>query len=316
MQAKILTVALVALAAIATGPPSAHAAATPQLNRATVVVQRDARHLNGSRQSRLAWATFEYVARNINGKRHTQLAASGRQPTTMDEAISKRAGSCGLATQTALAIADEVGLQARPVEFYYTEANGTLGSHIMAEFKVNGRWQLYDFLFGAVYRSRGGKLLGASELWKMPLRSQLARQERIPDETRVWYTNAGHDPFRYLADPRSEMTINDRGTVSMQRTGSGWAPGANRLAYIGEAATFGTRTGLIAQRLVSTGGSRQITVHLTSGCGSGRIVATSRITTSAALDASTTSVTLPVSGSSVVLSAQGGCYAIIQSIDG
>lgn len=309
---KTVTVALLALVALAL--PGAAQAETP-LEQAAATIQHQARHYPGSRDNRISWAIFRWVNTNIRSERATRIADPSKL-TDINQAIRLRAGSCGTATTIALKLADRLDAEARPVEFYYTEPDGTLGSHIMPEFKVNGEWRLMDVLFNAVYRSPvTHKLLSARQVFAMPYRSAIRRQQTFPDTGRDLYKRgkspwkAPHNPFRYLADPRSQMTINDHGTI----TWPSHTARANIPNYIGQAASFGARRANLSARFTRLT-ANTITVRLTSGCSTGRIVAQSRTRSTAPVQSSTTTVTLPVSGPNVVISIEGGCYAVLQGI--
>ena len=311
LRLAAITAALTVLVASPTGANAA--SATPRLDHAVRIVQRDAQHHSGTRSKRVAWATFRYVNHTIDELRaeHEALDLHIPLPSTVEEALGRRAGACGNMVAVALAIADRLHVPARPVQVYYTMTNGQRGSHTMAEFYIHGGWRLFDILSNTVYRSRvTHRLLSLTQLKKMPLARALRRAEHRYD---TGYNQHGPDVyFRYLTDPGAQVTINDHGVL----TWPSHISVENIPNYIGRPATFGTRHANLSARFTGLTAS-QVTVHLTSGCSAGRIVARSGIRSSAPVGSSTTTVTLPVSGPNVVLSIEsGGCYAILQGIDG
>lgn len=315
MRPKLTLAAIsAALSVLAAAPAGANAAsATPWLDHAVRIVQRDAEHHSGTRSARVAWATFRYVNRTIDELRaeHEALDLHMPLPSTVEEALRRKAGACGNMVAVALAIADRLHVPARPVEVYYTMTNGQRGSHAMAEFYIRGGWRLFDILSNTVYRSLvTHRLFSLTELKKMPPARALRRAEHRYD---TGYNEHGPDVyFRYLTDPAAQVTINDHGVLTWPSHTSV----ENMPNYIGRPATFGTRHANLSARFTGLTAS-QVTVRITSGCSAGRIIARSGIASGAPVGSATTTVVLPVSGPNVVLSIEGGgCYAILQGING
>ena len=83
-----------------------------------------------------------------------------------EKCLQTGVGICGNQAATALALLRIVGLQARDVQFYYTEKNGKRYSHIIPEVFIAGKWRIIDTTYGAFWRGTKKKddsLLASTE---------------------------------------------------------------------------------------------------------------------------------------------------------
>ena len=74
--------------------------------------------------------------------------------TTMDEQsslLTKGIGICGHHQHLFVEILKRAGVDARPVDFYYTDKSGKRGGHAAAEVKIGEKWIYFDITWGSFW---------------------------------------------------------------------------------------------------------------------------------------------------------------------
>jgi hypothetical protein len=124
-------------------------------------------------------------------------------PKDLAECLGNWLGICGNHVEFFLHIMHELGLKARPLQFYY-EVRGRRHSHIAAEVFYAGGWRYFDVTWGAVFPS-GRHLLFHSYA---EIKAQRDAKPAV-NENNTWYSIRAfvqEDAFEYLrAEPKSVL---------------------------------------------------------------------------------------------------------------
>lgn len=78
--------------------------------------------------------------------------------TDAEVCLMVRHGICGNHVAVAQALAEQVGLEARDIDFYVTK-NGDRQSHTMLEVLIAGKWRLYGTTYGAFWPAEPGSAI-------------------------------------------------------------------------------------------------------------------------------------------------------------
>lgn len=308
---RALSLALIALAATISLSSAADAAT---LDQAAASVQRMADSKPGpTRGYQLGWALMDYVHANVSPTRYANLA---KKPVTVDEILATRAGICGSQITAALAIADRIGLKARPVEMYGS-SHGKRWSHIAIEVWANGGWRFFDVTWNTVYRKHPGArtLMSITGLRRLSVEQRLEHKDTIGDDPwRDEYTRRYGDVFTYVTADE-DIVIGGNGTYRLPRLGDHFRVGVDVPNYIGSLRTYGERHSNLRMRLDGLT-VQSVTLKVQVLGAGGHVIARSETTASQAITPETRTVTLPVRGSSVVLSVSGGAALVVSRVAG
>ena len=88
------------------------------------------------------------------GRHHFFKAQKGYVQPTMDEQsslLTKGIGICGNHQHLFVEILKRAGVDARPVDFYYTDKSGKRQSHAAAEVKIGEKWIYFDITWGSFW---------------------------------------------------------------------------------------------------------------------------------------------------------------------
>jgi hypothetical protein len=307
---KRLTTAVVLLALGLTAPAAGDTAQDQPLDDAAATVQAMAKDGHGSRTNRLAWAIHSYVHRHVTSRRLAQLPAD-QTPTTPADALRLGAGSCGTKIQVALAIADRVGLRARPIDLYYAN-RGAPASHATWEAWIGG-WRFFDTHFNAVYRTQKGEQMSFARLWRLSPRERVRSIDTGGDRWRDhWHKRS--DPWWHYLTARPDVVVDGVGTVTAWRVGNEWPTVPDRPSYFGVAR--GQSEGRFTQLSLRYIGLSQpfVTVQIAhTNCNPGEVSSQSQITSSVTVTPESTSITLAVQGPTATLSVSG-CAVVIARV--
>jgi len=161
----------------------------------------------------------------VSPRKYSELSASGKWlPATVEECLENKAGICGNQVACFLALAEDLELRARPVEFYLhgDEPVGN-SSHIGVEVQFSGDWRFFDITWGTFFR-RKGKILNISQVLKM---GTTARRWAVTNELDQWYLHwkqAGLDPLVYVDHPRMDILRGRQGNIRIFPVDSYYTP--------------------------------------------------------------------------------------------
>lgn len=315
---RALTLTLIALAAAVGLSTTAHAAT---LDEAAVSVTRMADSKPGpTRGYQLGWALMDYVHTNVSPTRYAKLT---KKPVTVPEILETKAGICGSQIMTALAIADRIGLKARPVEFY-GHTGAARWSHIAIEVWANGGWRFFDITWNTVYRKHPGSrtLMSIGGLRRLPAAERLSHKDTIgEDPWRDQYTREHGSVFTYATADRRDLDVTpgDSGTYRLPRTENGFRVGVNVPDTIGERPSYGARRTNLRIRLEGLRGNTvRLNVKAAVCASAGTLIARSQILSRTSFPNSLTPtiIDVPVRGGNVTLSVSGGCYMVLTGVTG
>jgi hypothetical protein len=106
-----------------------------------------------------ALVVTEYVAGHVSRMIYNYLIERG-EPTPggaseaeiAEKALVSGAGICGAATATARTLYERLGVEARSIQAFYRQPDGTLGGHITTEVYYDDGWHWFDPMWGAFFR--------------------------------------------------------------------------------------------------------------------------------------------------------------------
>jgi len=194
---------------------------------------------------------------NLNGT----FVEPGANP---DLCIEARHGICGNQTQVAIELLKIAGLQARPVEFYYSSEGQRL-NHIIAEVLIDGGWRPIDTTYGAYWidGTPGApfalrtleQVLDKSDTRTMVMRNAALVPYGFYEKTRQ------SDPFSYLhAD--ADVIRGGEGTINLSLANKhGRETFQDIPNFLGDNVHNGNSAGLSYQ-LNGPAGSYQVTVNI------------------------------------------------------
>ena len=134
-------------------------------------------------------------------------------PVGVEQTASQWSGICGNHIETFLAIMQELGIKARPIQYYYTDATAIRNSHIAAEVYYSNRWNYFDVTWNAVFPTKMALLFQShSEV--------LSAVDPVPfvDNVNVWTFESrllGKDPFEYIKTKPLSVIVGGVGTVKV-----------------------------------------------------------------------------------------------------
>ncbi len=192
-----------------------------------------------------------------------------RPPASAEKLAIEGAGICGNHVEAFLAIMSELGIKARPIQFYYTDQAGVRQSHIAAEVSYAGRWNYFDVTWNAVFPAAEP----AEPLQFRSYTEVLASKDPVPltDNVNAWTMSVrlqGLDPFEYLKARPLSVTAGGVGTVNVPAPTYGtYIEDLHDLPnYVGDNLEDGQHQGI--DYWVNLKGTWRVTVHIaaTAGC--------------------------------------------------
>jgi hypothetical protein len=149
----------------------------------------------------LALATMNYIVGHVSAPNYGYLNEYAKNPTVSVQDILKReAGICGSAQECYMALAYQLGLQARRVYIWYPQYDrGSLrAGHCVVEVFWNGKWHFFDTTYGAFFRSSETRddVLSLIEVLEM---DELSRKScEVSDHTLLWQDACHNIGLNYL----------------------------------------------------------------------------------------------------------------------
>lgn len=248
------------------------------LEKQACEIHQVARHLSGyTSEDKYA---FYYALEAIN--RVTVMASSprfsmikkqqGSPPNPGMDAehiLAEGYGICGNQTALFVALAEKVGLQARPVQFFYY-ADKMRQSHIAAEVYYGRSWHYFDSTWGTFFLTDAMNPYSVAPASRLADHKKLTRVENATQPWAYWLRayNAP-DPFAFLDGPFSVIYNYDTGEIALHDVDpeSGIISLSNINNYVGDAQDNGRFTG-IALSFPPLAGERDVALDIASvtGC--------------------------------------------------
>jgi len=194
-------------------------------------------------------------------------------PDSARDAIVDAHGICGNHVQAFLLFARALGLDARSVEFWYSDDRGQRSSHIGVEIFLLNRWVFADVSWGGLFLRDAADIFSAMSL-------EEARANPVRPRTNandVWFnavTASGVDPFYYLKAPDLQITRGHVGAITLYwqpadvEGGKAWSTDLAHIPnYVGDNKPDGRQVGLeIATNLPSGEYNLKLKVAGVGGC--------------------------------------------------
>jgi len=164
-------------------------------------------------------ATLEllsFVQHEVSSARYSAWAIQEgfTPPKNAHAALVDAHGICGNHVKIFLMFAERLGLKARPVEFWYSDAKGARASHIGVEIFLLNRWVFADVSWGGLFLRDDAGLFSAMTLDEArvnPVRPRVNAND-------VWFATvvaSGVDPFYYLTAPDLQVTRGHVGAIAL-----------------------------------------------------------------------------------------------------
>jgi hypothetical protein len=150
----------------------------------------------------------------LSSGRYAYLTLRGNLPSGSESCLEEGAGICGNQVEAFLAIMDALGIDARPVQFFYT-TNGVRESHIAAEVFFLDSWRFIDVTWGFVAPPDGGGVAFKS-LAEIRAQPGTALLENSLDAWSLFARASHVDPMAYLRRPDVDIVVDGMGTVSIR----------------------------------------------------------------------------------------------------
>lgn len=163
-----------------------------------------------------AFAAVEAATRvrsALSSGRYSYLKRAGGVPSGNEQCLEEGAGICGNQVEAFLAVMDALGIDARPVQFFYT-TNGMRESHIAAEVFFLDGWRFIDVTWGFAAPPEGGGIEFKS-LAEIRAKPDQAMLENAFDAWSLFVRASRVDPLAYLRRPDADILVDGMGTVSV-----------------------------------------------------------------------------------------------------
>ncbi len=172
-----------------------------------------------------AVAIMNGVQARLSSLNYSILKQQGKPtPNTTEECLAQRAGICGNHIAAFLAVADQLELRARPVEFYIAGTSPSENaSHICVEVYYKQRWHLFDVTWGTYYVLQNN-VASIEQIRKFGTKS---RDWAITNESDLWYLqwkDAGHDPLVYVDHMHVDILRGRKGTIRLRPNKQTYTP--------------------------------------------------------------------------------------------
>lgn len=197
----------------------------PLTDRAVEHVRRQAGHMTrGNRKVAPEFfsslAITNYVQGRLSPLNYAILSTSKQKlPTNVEECLQKKAGLCGNQVAAFLEISSQLGLRARPIEFYFHGPRPQQNhSHICAEVYYGGRWRIFDITWGTYFLKPRGAIDDLADIDELRA-SRQSRSWAVTNQSDLWYQQwkaTGLDPLEYLDDTRVDILRGRRGTIRLR----------------------------------------------------------------------------------------------------
>ena len=143
---------------------------------------------------------------------YLKVHAGDKVPLGSEMCLEEGAGICGNHVDAFREIMNALGIQTRPISFFYT-TDGLRESHIAAEVYYLDAWRFIDVTWGfAVSRDSGIMLKSVSEIRENPVHE---RTENAFDVWSMFVRAARGDPMEYLYRQDVDVLVNGKGTVTL-----------------------------------------------------------------------------------------------------
>ena len=219
-----------------------------------------------------AVAIMNGVQARLSSLNYAILKRQGKPtPNTTEECLALRAGICGNHIAAFLTVADQLGLRARPVEFYMAGPSpATNESHICVEVYYTQRWHLFDVTWGTYFVLQNN-VASIDEIRESGIKS---RDWAVTNESDLWYQqwkNAGHDPLVYVDHMHVDILRGRKGEIRLRSNKQTYTP-VHQPNYIG-LNTKDQDYGAIRVQLVDiVVGSNTIELEVIGKAGSGTVI--------------------------------------------
>jgi len=172
-----------------------------------------------------AVAIMNGVQSRLSSLNYAILKRQGKPtPNSTEECLALRAGICGNHIAAFLTVADQLGIRARPVEFYISgpsSANNT--SHICVEVYYNQRWHLFDVTWGTYFVFQNA-VASIEQIRKSGTKS---RDWAVTNQSDLWYLqwkDAGHDPLIYVDHINVDILRGRKGAIRLRPNNQTYTP--------------------------------------------------------------------------------------------
>lgn len=219
-----------------------------------------------------AVAIMNAVQSRLSSLNYAILKAQGKStPTTTEECLVLRAGICGNHIAAFLAVAHQLDLRARPVEFYLAGPSPTQNtSHICVEVYYSHQWHLFDVTWGTYFMFEN-HVASIDQIRKAGSKS---REWAVSNESDLWYLqwkDAGYDPLVYVDHQQVDTLRGREGTIRLRSNKEIYKP-VHQPNYLG-LNTKDQDYGAIRVQLSDTAvGSTAITLEVLGKAGNGTVI--------------------------------------------
>ena len=172
-----------------------------------------------------AVAIMNGVQARLSSLNYAILKQQGKPtPNTTEECLALRAGICGNHIAAFLTVAGQLGLRARPVEFYIAGPSPAQNaSHICVEVYYNQRWHLFDVTWGTYFVFQNN----VAAIDQIRKSGTTSRDWAVTNESDLWYLqwkDAGHDPLVYVDHTHVDILRGRKGTIRLRPNQQTYTP--------------------------------------------------------------------------------------------
>ena len=219
-----------------------------------------------------AVAIMNGVQARVSSLNYAILKQQGKPtPNTPEECLAQRAGICGNHIATFLTVADQLGLRARPVEFYIAGTSPTNNtSHICVEVYYSQQWHLFDVTWGTYFLFQNN-VASIDPIRKAGIKS---RHWAVTNESDLWYLqwkDAGHDALIYVDHADVDILRGRAGVIRLRPETQIYTP-THQPNFVGLNSKKQDYGAIQVQLLDTVVGSTMIALEILGKAGSGTVV--------------------------------------------